>query len=66
MATTAIVKSKPGGPWLTQWVEYATLDLGVMDSSPTLDVDYLKKKKKPPPPTARSTPMAYLGRAGSR
>ena len=28
-----------GGAWLAQSVEYATLDLGVLSSSPTLGVE---------------------------
>ena len=27
------------GPWLTQFVEHVTLDLGVVSSSPTLGVE---------------------------
>ena len=33
-------KNLAWGAWLVQFVEYATLVLGVMDSSPTLGVEF--------------------------
>ena len=34
------------GTWLAQSVEFVTLDLGVVSSSPTLGVEFTLKKKK--------------------
>ena len=33
------------GAWLVQWVEHATLDLGVMCSSPMLGVEFTFKNR---------------------
>jgi len=32
-------KTVPRGAWLAQWEEHATLDLGLMSSSPTMGVE---------------------------
>lgn len=37
-----------GGTWLAQWVQYVTLDLGLVSLSPMLgkELTFLKKKEK--------------------
>lgn len=35
-----------GGTWLAQWVQYVTLDLGLVSLSPMLGREFKKKKKK--------------------
>ena len=34
------------GAWLAQLVKHATIDLRVVNSSPMLGMEYIKKKKK--------------------
>lgn len=41
---TIFQKVKRGGTWLAHSAEHATLDLGVVSSSPMSGVDYLKIK----------------------
>ena len=40
------LKGNEKGPWLAQALEHATLDLGVVSSSPTLSKRLLIKKTK--------------------
>lgn len=42
----AIKINKEKGPWLAQLEENMTLDLGVVRSNPTLDVDITEKINK--------------------
>jgi len=41
-------KEELRGTWLTQLVEHVTLDLGVVSSSPTLDMEPTSKNKQKP------------------